>query len=49
MSQARLFHNLRRGLLELSIISQLGDSLWELRDKWGVSQEAMAGIVPESW
>ena len=40
---------LRRGLPESSIIAQLGDSLREIRDTWGVSQEAMAGIAPESW
>ena len=34
---------------ESSIITQLGGSLCEIRDTWGVSQEAMAGIVPESW
>ena len=39
---------LRRGLPESSIIAQLGDSLREIRDTWGVTKEAMAGIVPES-
>ena len=40
---------MRRGLPESSIIALLGDSLWEIRDTWGVTKEAMAGIVPESW
>ena len=31
------------------IITQLGGSLREIRDKWGVAKEAMEGIVPESW
>ena len=39
---------LRRGLPESSIIAQLGDSLQEIRDTWGVTKEAMEGIVPES-
>ena len=39
----------RRRLPESSIITQLGGSLREIRDTWGVSKEAMAGIVPESW
>ena len=39
----------RRGLPESRIIAQLGGSLWETRDKWGVTKEQMAGIVPESW
>ena len=40
---------LRRWLPESSIIAQLRDSFRENRDIWRVSQEAMAGIVPESW
>ena len=40
---------MRTGLPEMSIIAQLGGSLRESRDTWGVSKEAMAGIVPESW
>ena len=39
----------RRGSPDSSIIVQLGDSLREIRDTWGVTKEAMAGIVPESW
>ena len=39
----------RRGLPESNIISQLGGSLREIRDTWGVTKEAMAGIVPDSW
>ena len=41
--------SLGTGLPETSIIAQLGGSLREIRDTWGVSKEAMAGIVPESW
>ena len=44
-----LGHRVRTGLPEMSIIAQLGGSLRESRDTWGVSKEAMAGIVPESW
>ena len=44
-----LGNKLRRGLPESSVIAQLEDSLLEIRDIWGVSQEAMAGIVPEPW
>ena len=40
---------LRRGLPESGIFPQLGDSLREIRDTWGVTKEAMAGIVPEPW
>ena len=40
---------LRRVLPESNIIYQLGGSLRELRGTWGVTKEAMAGIVPESW
>ena len=39
----------RRRLPESSIITQLRGSLREIRDTWGVSKEAMAGIAPESW
>ena len=39
----------RTGLPETSIIAQLGGSLREIRDTLGVSKEAMAGIIPESW
>ena len=39
----------RRRPPESSIITQLGGSLREVRDTWGVSKEAIAGIVPESW
>ena len=39
---------MRMRLPETSIITQLGGSLREIRDTWGVSKEAMAGIVPES-
>ena len=38
----------RRGLPESRITVQLGGSLREIRDKWGVTKEEMAGIVPES-
>ena len=38
----------RTGFAETSIIAQLGGSLWEIRDTWGVSKEAMAGTAPES-
>ena len=31
------------------IITQLGGSLREIRDTWGVTKEEVAGIVPESW
>ena len=40
---------LKRRLPESSITTQLGGSLREIRDAWGVSKEAMAGIVPEFW
>ena len=40
---------MRRRLPESRNITQLGSSLREIRDTWGVSNEAMAGIVPESW
>ena len=40
---------MKRGLPESRIIAQLGGSLREIRDKWGVTKEEMAGIVPESW
>ena len=39
---------MRRGLPESRIIPQLGGSLREMRDTWGLTKEAMAGIVPES-
>ena len=39
----------RRGLPQSNIISQLGGSLREIRDTWGVTKEAMAGNVPEPW
>ena len=39
----------RMRLPESSIITQLGGSVREIRDTWGSSKEAMAGIVPESW
>ena len=35
----------RAGLPETNIIVQLGGSLREIRDTWGVPKEAMAGIV----
>ena len=44
-----LGHRVRMGLSETSIIAQLGGSLRDTRDTWGVSNEAMAGIVPEPW
>ena len=37
------------GLPESNIIAQLGGSLREIRGTWGVTNEAMAEIVPESW
>ena len=40
---------MRMRLPESSIITQLGGSVREIRDTWGSSKEAMAGIVPESW
>ena len=40
---------MRRRIPESSMITQLGGSLREIRDTWGVSKEAMAGIVSESW
>ena len=40
---------MRKGLPEPSINAQLGDSLLEIRDTRGVTKEARAGIVPESW
>ena len=45
----RLGDRARRGLPESNIIAQLGGSLREIRDTWGVTKEAIAGIVPESW
>ena len=42
----RLGDKLRRGLPESSTTAPLEDSLREIRDTWGVSQEAIAGIVP---
>ena len=44
-----LRHRVRRGLPESSIIAQLGGSVLEIRDTWGVTKESMAGIVSESW
>ena len=38
----------RRGFPESSNIAQLGVSLRELRDIWGVMKETTAGIVPGS-
>ena len=40
---------LRRWFPESITIAQRGNSLREIRDTRGVSQEAMAGIAPESW
>ena len=40
---------MRRGFPESKIIAQLGGSLREIRDTWGVTKEEMTGIVPESW
>ena len=40
---------MRMGLSVTSIIAQLGGSLRDTRDSWGVSKEAMAGIIPEPW
>ena len=40
---------MRTGFPETSVITQLGSSWREIRDTWGVSKEAMAGIVLESW
>ena len=37
----------KRGLPESSIIAQLGGSLREVRDAWGVTKKAMPGIVSE--
>ena len=39
----------RRGFPDSNIIAQLGCSLRETRDTWGVTNEAVAGIIPESW
>ena len=39
----------RRGLPKSKIIAQLGGSLREIRDTWGITKEEMVGIVPESW
>ena len=39
----------RRGVPESNIIAQLGGSLREIRETWGETKEAMAGIIPESW
>ena len=39
----------RRVLPEMSIIYQLGGSLREIRDAWGVTNEAIASIIPKSW
>ena len=36
----------RRGLPESNIIAQLGGSLRDIRDKWGVTKEAMAESFP---
>ena len=44
-----LVDRLWRGLPESNIIAQLGGSLREVRDTWGVTKEAMARIVLESW
>ena len=38
-----------RGLPESSIIAQLGGSSRDVRDTWGVTKEAMAGIIPKIW
>ena len=40
---------MRKGLLELKVIAQLGGSLREIRDTWRVTEEKIADIVPESW
>ena len=40
---------MRRGLPETNVIAQLGGSLREIRETWGETKEAMAGIIPESW
>ena len=39
----------KRALPESNIIAQLGGILREIRGTWGVTKEAMAAIVPESW
>ena len=39
----------RRKLSELSIVAQLESSFREISDTWGISNEAMTGIAPESW
>ena len=44
-----LADRVRKGLPESSTVAQLGGSMREIRDAWGVTTEAMAGIVPESW
>ena len=43
-----LRNRVRRGLSESRNIAQLGGSLREIQDTWGVTKEEMAGIVPES-
>ena len=45
----RLRDQVRRGLPESNIITQLGGSLREVEDTWRVTKEAIAGIVPEYW
>ena len=43
---APLGDQLRRRLLEWRIIAQLGGSLREIRDTWGVKKEKMAEVSP---
>ena len=40
---------MRRGLPESDVTAKVGGSLRKIRVTWGVTKEAMAGIVPESW
>ena len=39
---------MRRGFPESNIVAQLGSILREMCDTWGITKEAMAGLVPES-
>ena len=41
--------NVRRGLPDSDLVRRIWKSIRDLRDVHGVSEEAMATIVPESW
>ena len=44
-----LADRVRKGLPESSTVAQLGGSMREIRDAWGVTNEAIASIIPKSW